>query len=45
MSLKAAPPPIAIRAAARVPSSLKASMPKTKDRAMQSPPATTMGSM
>lgn len=45
MSLKAAPPPMSIRAAASVPFSLKASMPKTKDSAIHSPPATTMGSI
>ena len=45
MRAKAEAPPIFIRAAARVPSCLKASMPKMKERAIHSPPATTRGSM
>gem|GEM_PF-6128217 len=42
---KAVSPPIFISAAASVPSSLNASMPKTNDSAISKPPATTIGSM
>jgi len=45
ISLNAASPPICIKAAGKVPGSLNASMPKTNDRAISSPPATTIGSM
>ncbi len=45
MSWKAVSPPIFIKAAASVPSSLNASMPNTNDSAINRPPATTIGSM
>ena len=45
ISAKAAPPPISIRLAARVPFSLNASIPKMNDSAMARPPATTIGNM
>ncbi|MNY73335.1 hypothetical protein D3C86_2121090 [compost metagenome] len=45
ISAKAAPPPMSIKAAAKVPCSLKASIPNMKESAMSNPPATTKGSI
>ncbi|MNJ44996.1 hypothetical protein D3C77_400730 [compost metagenome] len=45
ISAKAAPPPISINAAANVPFSLAASIPKMNEIAINNPPATTNGSI
>ncbi len=42
INANADPPPIVISAAASVPSSLNASIPNTKERAMIKPPATNV---
>ncbi|SAJ20277.1 Uncharacterised protein [Enterobacter cloacae] len=45
INANAEPPPICINAAASVPGSLNASIPKAKESAIHRPPATTIGSM